>query len=162
MPTVVNASSNADLRRVIESVRDVADPRRLWRRTLARARRDLARLLLRHLKNEIRLATKRDTGALLRVRLISRQSRRGPTLTLIPTFPRTAYATPHGKGKPGASKRGQYAFVVNANPQNRPRHFIQKAVRSMSSDPEVSRILVKHALFIVQSIRNRNRRISHE
>lgn len=115
-------------------------------RAFARARGDLSRLYVRHLKAQIRKSTTRRTGRLLRAMVLRHpQGRR--TLTLLPNFPATEYFTPPGRGRPGASKRGQCAFVVNAS-----RDFIAQANIAMQSDPMVSAILQKHMAFIIRQL----------
>lgn len=121
---------------------------RILVRTLARSQRDLARLYKRHLQAEIDRATVRRTGALRAVRIKTfktpgvQRSR-----TLAPTFPRTAYRTPAGRGRPGASKSGQYAFVLNHR-----RAFIQAAIARFQRDPAVSQVLTKHFNFIANQV----------
>ena len=128
----------------------VAGQRRLVRRTLSRARRDLARVYRRHLRSEIMLATRRRSGALLKVRVITRMDPNKATLTIEPTFPATTYATPPGRGRRRASKRGQYAFVLNATPTEKPRAFVQRAGRRFEHDLEVQSILRKHFSFVLR------------
>ena len=115
----------------------------ITRRILGRAARDLRALFQRHLKEQIRATTRRRTGKLLRARVKS--NRRGDTLTLAPDFPATRYVTPAGRGRPGASKIGQYAFVVNHN-----RDFIRRAGAAMRRDPEFAKIINRHANYILQ------------
>lgn len=70
------------------------------------------RVTREEVKRAIRDTTTRRTGSLLRLRVQSRW--RGPTrYRSTPNFPHTEYRTPPGTGRPGASKQGQYAFVVD-------------------------------------------------
>jgi len=118
-------------------------------RTVARARRDLLRLYKKHLQAEIAATTSRRTGTLYRSpkpRVLDLAAHKGFVL-FRPDFPRTAYATPFGRGRPGAAKRGQYAFVVNSR-----RQFIQRANAAMARDPQVNVIIRKHSTFIISSI----------
>ena len=124
--------------------------RNLEWRAMARAKRDLARLHVRHVKKQIREHHNRDTGTLLRSpRMIVRQFRRNgnPTLRLLPNFPLTRYDTPAGRGRRDASKQGQYAFVLSAASR-----FIEFAKFDAERDPEVNRIIRKHYLFILRQI----------
>ena len=130
---------------------------RILFRTLARAKRDLVRIYLRELKKNIREDTRRRTGALLRVRPISRViGGPNPFLRILPNFPETAYITTAGRGRRGASKRGQYAFVVNATPRNQPRRFIERTNEELRFNQDVVATLEKHLLFIIRSILERN------
>jgi len=119
-------------------------------RVIARARRDVIRLFIRILKQEINFSTTRQTGALLGVKVSSRSNRSAGRILLTPDFPRTRYQTPLGRGRRDASKQGQYAFVVNAR-----KEFIQRAIRRMENSGEVQQILIKHAEFIVNQILSR-------
>ena len=112
-------------------------------RTLARARSDLSRLYVRHLKRSIRGSVRRRTGALLRLRILRQQSGRF-TIEFLPTFPQTAYFTARNKGRRGASKQGQYAFVLNSS-----RLFIEGANHDFINDPEAKRIIAKHLAYII-------------
>ena len=124
--------------------------RNLEWRTMARAKRDLARLHVRHQKKQIRAKHQRHTGTLLRSpRMIVRQFRRNgnPVLRLLPNFPMTRYDTPPGRGRRDSSKQGQYAFVLSAASR-----FIEFAKYDAERDPEASRIIRKHYLFILRQI----------
>ena len=118
----------------------------VWR-TLTRANRNLQTLYRKHARQAIRETTERRTGNLLKVKTRAHRNRAEASLLINPNFPDTAYATPAGRGRAGASKRGQYAFVVN----NR-RHFLRIAQQRMGADPEVAAILSKHLAFILDQI----------
>ena len=120
---------------------------RIIARAVARARRDITSLFVRHLKMEIKNRTRRRTGRLLRVKVSF--FRKGAELDLSPQFPATRYLTPRGRGRPSASKRGQYAFVVNHR-----KRFIQRAILDTSRDPQLRTILNKHIQYVLdQEIR---------
>lgn len=119
---------------------------RLAVRTIARANRDLQTLYRKKLRIAIRQTTRRRTGALLKLRSKSRL--RANSIDLLPNFPFTKYNTPRSRGRPNASKQGQYAFVVN-----RRKQFIQLADKLLTEDrPAIHRILGKHWNFIINSI----------
>lgn len=143
------------LRRIerLAALRMGFDQARFMRRVLGRSKRDLSRVLRQHVVREVRRATRRRTGRLLRVRIETRIVP-GPGLILQPQFPFTAYRTPPGRGRRnrGRGDRGQYGFVLNANPKDEPRRFIQLAVAAFQADPKVPEILAKHARFILQQI----------
>ena len=142
---------------LLRKVRGLQDENRVQRRALARAKRDISRLYLRHLKRNIRRATVRRTGALLAARVTARLHPSDPVLIVHPHFPRTAFSTSGARGRRGARKRGQYAFVLNATPGDRPRHFIQMTVADLRADPELAAILLKHLSFIIEQILKGNR-----
>lgn len=124
-------------------------------RVIGRASADLRRLYLRHLKATIRERTTRRTGNLLKAKA---QRIRGhniarDTLVIEATFPKTQYSTPAGRGRPGSSKSGQYAFVVNSH-----RRFIEEANSRFVRDPQVEVILEKHLRFVFADIINKLRR----
>jgi len=136
------------IRRAIRAIeRNRREIERLQWRVVTRAANDIRRLFIRHLKTEINLATTRRTGRLLRVRVKVIRDRPNQTLRFLPDFPQTGYRTPPGRGRGGASKIGQYAFVVNSS-----KMFIQRAVRRTENDPELRAILRKHLNFIVNQI----------
>ena len=152
MPT--NIEFKADLSELRDFIGFLQDPktyRLLQRRSLGRSSRDVRRLLVMHLKNSIRERTTQRTGRLVSVRVM--RVRRGVSrdeLVLLPTFPRTQYVTQPGRGRPRASKVGQYAFVVNSR-----RQFIQEAFYRFRNDPALISILRKHTLFIANDIINK-------
>lgn len=122
----------------------------LRRRALGRSGREVRRLLVMHLKNTIRERTTRRTGRLLSVKVQSIRLMSGLEIVLQPNFPRTQYSTPPGRGRPGRSKDGQYAFVVNHR-----KRFIQEAIHRFRNDPALIEILRKHTLFIANDIINK-------
>lgn len=125
--------------RVLERIR--------WR-ALTRARNDLVRHYRDLLRQEIDGRTTRRSGRLRRnIRIKTVRNRRDAELVFFAQFPRTAYVTPRGRGRPGASKQGQYAFVVN----NRVR-FIQAANLRMLRSEKTRQILRKHLDFIVNEV----------
>ena len=96
--------------------------RRWTGRTATLARRELRKEFQRNLRREIDTRTRRRSGTLRRTARI-RSPRVGVlNIVLFADFPGTSYSTPLGRGRRGASKIGQYAFVVNHR-----RHFIQAA-----------------------------------
>lgn len=117
--------------------------RRFMARTIGRAARDVAALYRRNIRAELDARTVKRTGTLRRsVKVRSRRIAGGRVFR--PDFPATAYNTPPTRGRRGASKSGQYAFVVNHR-----THFISVAAHRTERDPELRRILVKHARFIL-------------
>ena len=121
--------------------------RRVIVRALSRARSDIGRLYVRHLKREIRGSVRRRTGALLRIKLVRSSIDRNLSIRLLPTFPATAYETPRNRGRRNASKRGQYAFVLNSS-----RDFIGEATRKTASDPRLLVIINKHLAFVLAQV----------
>lgn len=117
-----------------------------WR-ILTHAARDISRLFARHIQAVIDERTTRDTGNLRRVKVKIIRLRNQGTIRFLPQFPHTAYKTPFGRGRRGASKIGQYAFVVNHN-----KRFIQEAIVRTENDPQLLAILRKHRDFIVSQI----------
>lgn len=125
-----------------------------WR-TLTRARRDIGRLYARMLREEANKVTTRRTGNLTTGLKIQSSVNRGQRfITFRPSFPRTQYQTPRGRGDPGASKSGQYAFVLNHR-----FGFIEAANRRIVRSPELQAILDKHRDFIVRDINSKKRTI---
>lgn len=124
----------------------IARLRTVPRRTLARARWDLARLYVDEMRRAIDEKTQRRTGALRAVRRKVVSVRGGRRVDVFPTWPRTAYRTPPGRGRRNASKVGQYAFVVNHH-----RGFIQLAQENLRNSPRARRIIQRHAAFILRA-----------
>ena len=148
---VVRVTATRRVQRFARQKLNRQDYSNLQWRAMARAKRDVGRLHVRHIKREIRRAYTRRTGQLLRSpRVIMRQFRDGngqPTLTVLPNFPLTRYETPRHRGRRDASKQGQWAFVLNAESR-----FIQFAKFDAERDPELGRIFRKHYLFILRQI----------
>lgn len=122
------------------------DAQKLISAALQRSRREIASLYRQHLRREIRATTTKRSGALLRridVNLVRQPGDRS-ILIFVPSFPRTEYRTPANRGRMGASKRGQYAFVVNAKAE-----FIGRANRSVQHDDRLARILQKHLAYLI-------------
>lgn len=141
------------INRAIRAIRATQAQQRLipWR-VVTRARRDIIRLYRTVLREEITATTTRRTGDLSRnIKINTRTFRRRREYVLRSQYPRTAYATPSGRGRPGASKRGQYAFVVNAKTD-----FIGRANRRMNNHPQLRAILQRHLAFVVNDINKRN------
>ncbi|MDD9990377.1 MAG: hypothetical protein OXP75_01110 [Rhodospirillales bacterium] len=130
------------LRQVANLTRNVRE-RIIWR-TMARARRQIATAFKRRIVAEIRARGHVDTGAMLRVEIKSSTYRPGLAIRFFPQFPRTFYQTPRGRGRQGASKQGQYAFVVNHQSQ-----FIQAAQARLQASGEAQAIFNKHLAFII-------------
>lgn len=120
---------------------------RIVSRALGRASRELRALYLRELKTAIRERTRRRTGRLLRARVL-RESGRRTKFEFLPDFPFTAYQTPLLRGRRNASKKGQYAFVVNSS-----RNFIEAADSNVASSEKLESILRKHFAFIISQLR---------
>ncbi|MDE0219361.1 MAG: hypothetical protein OXJ90_08835 [Spirochaetaceae bacterium] len=100
----------------------LAVQRRALVATISCARREIRKVWQRELRREIGVTTTRRTGTLRRTARV-RTLREGATVIALATnFPATAYSTPPGRGRRGASKRGQYAFIVNHRAQ-----FIQRS-----------------------------------
>lgn len=124
-----------------------------WR-VVTRAAPDITRLYRRVIRDEINKVTTRRTGDLtrnIRIRRTTFRARREYTLSA--GFPRTQYSTPRGRGRPGASKNGQYAFVLNSR-----LRFLRAANRRMENHPELRAILQRHLAFIVNDINRSNNR----
>lgn len=141
------------IERAIRAIRATQAQQRLipWR-VVTRARRDIVRLYRRVLREEIDFLTTRRTGDLSRnIKINTRTFRRIREYELRSQYPRTAYATDPRKGRRGASKRGQYAFVVNAKV-----NFIGRANTRMRDHPQLRAILQRHLAFIVNDINKRN------
>lgn len=136
------------IRRVIREIeRSRRDLERLEWRVATRSARDISRLLARNIQREIDDRTRRRTGSLRRVTIKTIRDRRNGIIRFRPQFLRTAYRTPPGRGRPGASKIGQYAFVVNHSKQ-----FIQAAISRTEGSAELYAILRKHLAFIINEI----------
>jgi len=104
----------AYLRRLDRVFFSTAAQREIFRETLRRSRTPIVRLYRAQLRENVEATTTTRTGTLLRTATVkSRVANRGLTLILRPDFPRTKYTTPSGRGRPRASKQGQWAFVVN-------------------------------------------------
>ncbi|MCY4121311.1 MAG: hypothetical protein OXG72_10380 [Acidobacteria bacterium] len=121
-------------------------------RSLARGRRDMERAYIRALKKAIRQAKLRPrSGNLARKKgsiVIRSQQRKGKSiLGMNPSFPLTTYRTPRGRGRPGASKRGQYAFVLDSS-----RGFIDAANEHFRTDPRVGKALGKHVTYVMNQM----------
>ncbi|MYJ74461.1 MAG: hypothetical protein F4089_04870 [Gammaproteobacteria bacterium] len=142
------------IERAIRAIRATQAQQRLipWR-VVTRARRDIIRLYRQVLREEIEITTTRRTGDLSRnIKIASRTLRQRREIILRSQYPRTAYATPVNRGRRGASKRGQYAFVVNSRV-----NFIGRANRRMENHPQLRAILQRHLAFIVNDINRANR-----
>ena len=106
-----------------------------------RARPELDALYEQHLREAIDKRTTRRTGLLGRSPVVrSFAVSAGKRVIMRARFPATAYRTPSGRGRPGASKVGQWAFVTNHR-----RRFIQLANNRMRRDPRVRQIFSTHA-----------------
>ncbi|MDE0383811.1 MAG: hypothetical protein OXI22_08015 [Defluviicoccus sp.] len=121
-------------------------------RSVARGRRDLERAYVRALKKSIRKSGIRNrSGRLARRKgaiVISSKQRRGKAIIgMNPTFPLTVYRTPRGRGRPRASKQGQYAFVLDSS-----RGFIATAYEEFRQDTRVSKALGKHITYVMNQI----------
>lgn len=127
--------------------RDIATA---MRRLPRLAGRDVTRLYRQHVLAAIDLLTKRRTGNLRRLNARRRAARGAIIVTT--NFPRTAYVTPPSRGRPTASKRGQYAAIVNHR-----RRFIQLANRNTRLDPRLTAILQRHLALELQRLFNRRR-----
>jgi len=104
---------------------------------------DLAMLMRTHHQEVIRETFTRRDGHLERVR-VRRRARRG-YVDLTTDYPRTAYLTPPNRGRPRASKQGQYAFVLNHQ-----RRWIQRANRAFRRDPRIAEIIQRHLALAIQ------------
>lgn len=136
------------VRRILREIDRVErEIQRIHWRALTRSVRDVTRLYKRTLQDVISERTTRRTGRLLRVRIRARRNRSRGEIRLVPDFPATSYRTPPGRGRGGASKIGQYAFVLNHR-----REFIQEANRRINNDPQLVEILRKHLRFIVNEV----------
>lgn len=120
---------------------------RIHWRTLTRAARDVSRLYARTIQSEIDRTTIRRTGRLRAVKVRIARDRRNGLIRFVPQFPRTMYNTPFGRGRRGASKMGQYAFVLN-----RRKQFIQQATRRVQQSAALDAILEKHLRFIINQV----------
>lgn len=87
--------------------------RRTLTRTVNCARKEIRKVFQRNLRAEIDKRTTRRTGTLRRTARIRTLRAGASVIALQANFPGTAYNTPRGRGRRGASKSGQYAFVVN-------------------------------------------------
>lgn len=128
--------------------------RRVEIRAVARASRDIQRLYKGHVARAVRQTTARRTGKLRRVTTKAR--RRQSRLTINPVFRATQYRTGFGRGRPGASKIGQYAFVVNQSGSVKRRTlgqgFIEVANRRTIRDRALADILQKHFVYVFRQV----------
>lgn len=120
----------------------------IWR-TMALTRKDVNRLYKRYVQLEIDEMGLRRSGAMRKVRIRQQSKRADLSISFRPDFPATAYRTFAGRGRPGASKQGQYAFIINNTPRGVPRHFIQRAQNRLRSSGEVQAAFNKNLRFII-------------
>lgn len=141
-----SVSIRSNLGQILSALTDPVKLRRVEVRTIARANRDIQRLFIRHLRHQIERTTRTRNGDLIRG--IKTKSRRtGRKLSILPNFTRTFYVTPPSRGRQGASKIGQWAFVVNHDTS---RRFIQKAAYATLTDRELVRIIEKHFVIVLK------------
>lgn len=161
MTADVSITMNRDFQKYLNTAFGLFRNRRtqeLLVRSLARARRDLERAYVRALKKSIRKSRiKNRSGRLARRKgaiVISSRQRQGKSIIgMNPTFPLTAYRTPRGRGRPRASKQGQYAFVLDSS-----RGFIDAAFEEFQSDIRVRKAIGKHVVFIAHRLLQEQRR----
>lgn len=157
----IHVSLEGNALEALAKLNNPATQRRVLVRAFARAKRDVARLAVRHVKAEVKAATTKRTGALLKVKADVRADSRDLSLTVLPKFPSTAYVTASKRragirglfGQRTRARRGQYAFVLNAgSTRNRSRgfQFIGKGLNRVAADPKLAEILSKHILFILR------------
>lgn len=124
------------------------------------SRREVQRIYASNIRKAIRQAgIRRRTGALNAVKFVPDPQEfvawASVAYDMLPTFPRTRYRTPRGRGRPGASKQGQYAFVLNDGARKGrggSPDFIGAAAAATARDPRVPKAIAKQiARFINRS-----------
>ncbi|MDE0489313.1 MAG: hypothetical protein OXI07_09000 [Gammaproteobacteria bacterium] len=128
----------------------LSDPRQVNRiiwRAMTRAQTEIGREYTKTLRQNIRARTVRRTGSLLRSKIKKGRDRGTRTVSILPDFPRTAYVTAPGRGRRGASKQGQYAFVLEAS-----KHFIADTTREWQESPRLQAIFNRHLAFIINEV----------
>lgn len=144
MATVVTHTA-ADFARANRSWLERLEPTAYVNLILKRSRREISTLYRRELRRQIDATTRRRTGTLRRSPRVKSRLRTRTLIHFNANFPRTAYSTPRGRGRPRASKVGQYAFVVN---HHRRIRFLPKAIQAVVASAELRAILQKHGRLV--------------
>lgn len=102
----------------------------LWRRAMVRTINERTRLHTGTLARSPRIAMRVDAS-------------RSPTIRGRASFPATQYETPRERGRPGAAKSGQWAFVVN---HHRRIRFIQRSKFRLARSGRAREVIRREAL----------------